>query len=127
EEALGLSVVEDGRLLRDAVADDPEGFLGVEHVARYGVDTMLLVKLLDAGERLPVHYHPGDAFARRRGFAHGKTEAWLIVEATPGALVWLGFRNDADVETLRGRLDRPALLEALNERPVAPGDLIFVP
>ena len=92
EETLGLSVLEDGRTLRDAVAEDPEGFLGPEHVARFGADTMLLVKLLDAGERLPVHYHPDDDFARRRSFAHGKTEAWLIVEAKPGAVVWLGFR-----------------------------------
>ena len=127
EETLGLSVLEDGRLMRDAVADDPEGFLGVEHVARYGVDTMLLVKLLDAGERLPVHYHPDDAFARRRGFAHGKTEAWLVVEAEPGAAVWLGFRDEVDREALRDRLDREDLLELLNERPVSTRDYVFVP
>src|SRR5439155_22539568 len=71
EDTLGLSVLGDGSLLRDAVAADPEAFLGPEHVARYGADTMLLVKLLDAGERLPVHYHPADAFARSHGFAHG--------------------------------------------------------
>ena len=50
--------------LRDAVAADPEGFLGADHVARFGADPALLVKLLDAGERLPVHDHPDDAFAR---------------------------------------------------------------
>ena len=128
EEQTGLSVLEDGSLLRDAVAADPEAFLGPEHVARYGADTMLLVKLLDAGERLPVHYHPADSFARRNGFAHGKTEAWLIVEATPAARVWFGFRDDVDVEALRGWLDDPhTLLHALNEVPVSSGDLIFVP
>jgi mannose-6-phosphate isomerase len=127
ESPLGLSALPDGRLLRDAVEADPEAFLGPDHVVRYGADTMLLVKLLDAGERLPVHYHPDDAFARRHGFAHGKTEAWLIVEARPRASVWLGFREDADRETLRGLLDGEALLGALNELPVAAGDLIFVP
>ena len=128
EDTLGLSVLGDGSLLRDAVAADPEAFLGPEHVARYGADTMLLVKLLDAGERLPVHYHPADGFARRHGFAHGKTEAWLIVEATAGARVWLGFREDVAVEALQGWLDdRDRLLHALNEVPVSPGDLIFVP
>lgn len=127
EATTGLSVLEDGRLLRDAVAADPESFLGPEHVARYGADTMLLVKLLDAGERLPVHYHPDDAFAQRHGFAHGKTEAWLIVEADPGAVVWLGFREEVEARALRGWLDGDSLLPALNELPVAAGDLVFVP
>ena len=127
EQALGLSVLEDGRLLRDAVAENPEGFLGPEHVARYGTDTMLLVKLLDAGERLPVHYHPDDDFALRHGFGHGKTEAWLIVEAKPGAAVWLGFRDEVDRDALQARLDGDDLLDLLNERPVGAGDYVFVP
>ena len=38
---------------------------------------------IDAGQRLPAHFHPGRAFARAAfGSDHGKTEAWLIVEAT---------------------------------------------
>src|ERR671922_204086 len=78
-----------GTTVRDAVAADPVAFLGPEHVERFGADTRLLVKLLDAGERLPVHFHPDDEFARRHGFAHGKTEAWLMVDARPGAKIWL--------------------------------------
>ena len=62
----GLSRVADGRLVRDLVRADPEALLGPEHVARFGADPGLLVKLLDAGERLPVHLHPGRAFARAR-------------------------------------------------------------
>jgi mannose-6-phosphate isomerase len=127
EEPLGLSVLPDGRLLRDAVADDPEAFLGAEHVARFGPDPMLLVKLLDAGERLPVHYHPDDAHAHARGHACGKTEAWLILETRPGASVWLGFAEDLDRETLRGSFDSEALLATLNEQQARAGDLIFVP
>ena len=65
----GLSRLADGTLVRDAVAADPEAYLGPEHVARYGADPGLLVKLLDAGQRLPVHFHPGRAFARRRSTA----------------------------------------------------------
>ena len=52
-------------MLKDVIAADPEAFLGPEHVASYGADPALLVKLLDAGERLPVHYHPGRAFAKQ--------------------------------------------------------------
>ena len=132
EDGSGLSVLPDGRLLRDAVAADPEGFVGAAHAARYGADPALLVKLLDAGERLPVHCHPGRAFARRHlGLPYGKTEAWLIVEARgTRPSVHLGFREDVDVDTLAGwvaRQERASLLEALNELPVVPGDCIFVP
>lgn len=128
----GLSALPDGRLLRDAIAADPVSYLGPEHAAQYGTDPALLVKLLDAGERLPVHFHPDQAFARSRlGLVYGKTEAWLIVE-TRGErpTVWLGFREDVDLDVLSGwvdRQERASMLGALNELTVAPGDCIFVP
>jgi mannose-6-phosphate isomerase len=130
-EGEGLSRLEDGRLLRDAVSADPEAFLGREHIDRFGADPRLLVKLLDAGERLPVHLHPGREFARRHlGSEYGKTEAWVIVSAEPGARVHVGFRADVELETLRewvARNDSEALLGALHELPVSDGDVVFVP
>jgi mannose-6-phosphate isomerase len=127
----GLSRLEDGTLVRDAINADPEAFLGPEHVARYGTDPALLVKLLDAGERLPVHYHPGRAFARQHlDSAHGKTEAWLIVEAEPDAEVRVGFKEEPDPETLSTWLaeqDTQAMLDALHSLSVRAGDAVFVP
>jgi mannose-6-phosphate isomerase len=127
----GPSAFADGTLVRDAVTADPEAYLGPEHVARYGSDAALLVKLLDAGQRLPAHFHPGRAFARAAfGSDHGKTEAWLIVEADPGAAVWTGFKDDVDLDTVRGWMrtqDSEAMLAAMHELPVSPGDAIFVP
>jgi mannose-6-phosphate isomerase len=127
----GLSRLEDGTFVRDAINDDPEAFLGPEHVARYGSDPALLVKLLDAGERLPVHYHPGRAFAQQHlNSTHGKTEAWLIVEADPGAEVRVGFKAEPDPETLADWLrtqDSEAMLDALHPLSVKAGDAVFVP
>jgi mannose-6-phosphate isomerase len=124
----GLAVLDDGRVLRDAVATEPEAFLGEEHVRRFGPDPLLLVKLLDAGERLPVHSHPDDEFARERlGAPRGKTEAWLIVE---GGTIHLGFRDVVEAKTLLGWIDRQdgeAMRSAMNEREVAPGDCVYVP
>jgi mannose-6-phosphate isomerase len=127
----GLSRLPDGTLVRDALDADPEGFLGPSHVARYGSDPALLVKLLDAGQRLPVHFHPGREFAARAlGLAHGKTEAWLIVEAEPGASVWVGFSRPVALEEVRGWMaaqDSAAMLAAMRELPVRAGDAILVP
>ena len=128
EEELGLTRLADGALLRDAVAADPGYWLGEEHVARWGSDVRLLVKLLDAGQRLPVHAHPDDAFAARHlGHSHGKAEAWYILEA---GTVHLGLTRDvsgAELASLVEEQDADALLGLLHEVHVAPGDVVFVP
>jgi mannose-6-phosphate isomerase len=124
----GLSTLPDGRLLRDAVAADPDAFLGIEHLEAFGPDPRLLVKLLDAGQRLPVHLHPNGAFAREHvGAGCGKNEAWLMLA---GGTIHLGFRSDVDAQTLRRWFDvqdSMAMLEALNEVTVSSGDCVYVP
>lgn len=128
EKRLGLSRLRDGRLLVDAIAADPLTWLGPEHVAAFGTSPMLLVKLLDAGQRLPVHAHPDDAFSAahlHRPF--GKAEAWYIID---GGTVHLGLRRDVDRHTLAHLVswqDTDALLGLLHEREVERGDVVYVP
>lgn len=128
EPALGLSEVAPGRLLLDEIAARPGDWLGPEHSARYGADTMLLVKLLDAGQRLPVHLHPERAFAAEHlGRRHGKAEAWYILE---GGEVYLGFNRDIGAAELRGWVDGQeveAMLAAMHRVEVRPGDSVYVP
>ena len=57
-DGVGITDLGNGRVLPDLVAADPDGWLGPDHVARWGASPALLVKLLDAGQRLPVHAHP---------------------------------------------------------------------
>ena len=127
----GLSRLADGTILKEAIEANPEAYLGAGHVAAYGADPGLLVKLLDAGERLPVHYHPGRAFAKEHlGLRYGKTESWLILEADPGAAVHVGLKEPLDAETARRWVDEQdagAMLAALHEIPVQAGDGILVP
>jgi mannose-6-phosphate isomerase len=126
----GLTRLPDGRLLRDAIDADPEDYLGPEHVQRHGSSPGLLVKLLDAGERLPVHCHPDDAFARRHlASPWGKTEAWIVIEAAPGSAVHLGFSEAVPDQTLAGWVAGQdlAMLRALHRVAVRPGDAILVP
>jgi mannose-6-phosphate isomerase len=131
ERSEGLSRVADGRLVRDLVRADPEALLGPAHVSRFGPDPALLVKLLDAGERLPVHLHPGREFARARlGSRWGKTEAWLILDADPGATVHVGLREPVEAATLRRWVevqDADEMLAALHELPVEAGSAVLVP
>ncbi|MFL6112973.1 MAG: class I mannose-6-phosphate isomerase, partial [Catenulispora sp.] len=91
----------------------------------------ILVKLLDAGQRLPLHVHPSRRFATEHlASPYGKTEAWVIVAARPGAYVHLGFARDVEAAELASwvaRQDTAAMLAASNRLPVAAGDAILCP
>jgi mannose-6-phosphate isomerase len=127
----GLSRFADGTVLREAIRADPEGYLGPDHVERWGADPAILIKLLDAGQRLPVHLHPGRRFAREHlGMRFGKTESWIILEAEPGAEVHVGPREPLDPATVRRWVDTQdpdEMLAALQPLPVAAGDAVLVP
>jgi mannose-6-phosphate isomerase len=131
EPGVGISVLPDGTPLTDAINADPEAWFGRRHVEKFGSDVAVLIKLLDAGERLPVHFHPDDDFARAHlGSPHGKTEAWVILDATPGALVHVGFKETVDDELVAEWVkaqDAAAMLEALRPYPVSRGATVFVP
>jgi len=128
----GLSRLADGRVLRGAVEADPIAWLGEEHVARFGTSTGLLVKLLDAAERLPVHAHPDRAFAREAfDSPFGKTEAWIVLDTRRDeAEVWVGLREPVEPERYLAWIadqDVDRLLHSLNRISVRAGDVIYVP
>jgi len=130
---LGLSVLPDGRLLRDAVAQDTAGWLGARRAAASGTDVGFLLKLLDAGERLPLHVHPGRGFMRRVAGPqqrHGKSESWVVLDAEPGASVRFGFNRDVEAAELAGWVgeqDVDALVGCTTVVEVHPGDTVFCP
>ncbi|MEV0568734.1 hypothetical protein [Dactylosporangium sp. NPDC050588] len=125
----GISATEDGPL-RQLIAADPAGWLGPGPAFPEG-ETGLLVKLLDAGERLPVHCHPTRAFARARlGSFFGKTEGWIVLDAEPDAKVWLGLRETATAGLWRDLVDAQdthGMLALMNELPVRAGQVLYVP
>jgi mannose-6-phosphate isomerase len=134
DDTTGLAVTDDGRLLRDLVGADPERWLGADAAGTpraAAADTGLLLKLLDAGQRLPVHAHPDRAFASRHlGCPYGKTEAWYVLDAEPDAAIHLGWTEDVDRDELARRRDAQDsawMLSRMNRVPVRPGDGILVP
>jgi len=127
----GLSRLPDGRLLIEAISDDPVAWLGSAHLDRYGTSTEVLIKLLDLDQRLPVHLHPNRAFAGTHlGLVHGKTEAWYVLDAPAGAEVGVGFRDAVSMAQLREWVDgedAQALLGSLQRKEVKAGDAMLVP
>ena len=131
EKVNGLSVLANGKLLRDEVINDPQYWLSSDHIKKFGSSTEILVKLLDPDQRLPVHYHPDRKFASDKlDLTHGKTEAWIILDAPIGAKVGVGFNrrmSKAEVAQLVKNHDSQGLLDSLMFLEVSAGDVVFVP
>jgi mannose-6-phosphate isomerase len=127
----GISWLPDGTSLRRAVDADPVGWLGGALAARWAGSPGVLVKLLDADERLPVHCHPSRAFAAQHlGSPFGKTEGWIVLDEAPGGEVWLGWSEEVSPDRLRGWIasqDADAMLAVMNRFPAGPGDVFLVP
>lgn len=132
EQETGLARTTSGEYLRNLIAMDRASWIGEEAAPSGDAgDTGVLFKLLDAGQRLPVHFHPGRSFARSHlGCPYGKTEAWVILEAEPGAAVYLGWKEHTDLSELAARRDAQDsewMLSRMNRIPVKAGMGIFVP
>lgn len=103
---------------------------GIELLGRHaGLEQFpLLCKFLDANDKLSVQVHPNDEQARRwNPNENGKTEAWLIVHAEPGSLVWAGLKRGVRRVQIENALQDGTLEECLNSFSVSAGDCVFVP
>lgn len=128
-DTLGLSrLPPTDTLLIDEIRRDPVSWLGKSHVAKHGNDTKLLVKLLDAGQRLPIHAHPHVDWARvhvKRD--HGKAEAWHILTAGE---VYLGLKEGVSEATLLDMVEEQkieTMLAMMHKVHVEQGDTVYVP
>jgi len=88
----------------------------------------LLFKFLDACQDLSVQVHPDDARASRLGIPDlGKTEAWYVIDAAPGALIHAGLRPGVTPEAFAAALRGGRCAEAIHSFPVQAGDCVFIP
>ena len=85
----------------------------------------LLLKILDARDTLSVQVHPGDEYAMKNEGKLGKTEAWMILSADPGAKIAYGIRETD--EPLSDLAKKGELESALNWVYPAPGDVFYIP
>lgn len=87
-----------------------------------------LAKFIDTAEELSVQVHPGDEYARLHEGSSGKSECWIILEADPGAGIYLGLKNGVTKNDFQEALNaKKAMNEFLNFYTVQPGDFYFVP
>ena len=131
----GMCFLEDEDIsLSDYIAANPEASLGAAHCRAVGETTGVLVKLIDAGERLTVQAHPDKETARRLFHsAYGKTECWHIVDGREingePPCIYMGFREGITEQEWRrcyNEQDIPAMLAALHRFDVTPGETYLI-
>jgi len=114
-----------GQSLRQVVTDHPDAVMGA---GWSGDHFPLLTKFIDAAGTLPVHVHADDPTAQRlEGQQNGKTEAWHILDAAPGATALCGVRAGVTEEELRRALRDQDFDAVLRRLPVRAGETIYVP
>lgn len=88
----------------------------------------LLIKFIDSKETLSIQVHPDDETAARMGGEGGKSEMWYIIDALPDSYIYLGMKDDVDIEAF-GKIVRNGAdpTPYLNKMPVRAGECYFIP
>jgi len=86
----------------------------------------LLIKLIDAKDRLSVQVHPDNEYALRVEGEFGKTEMWYVVDCDEGAELIYGFNTTLTQEELRAQIEADTLPDVCNFVPVKKGDVFFI-
>ncbi len=117
-----------GKTLQDLTAEWGEELLGVDGARHASGHFPLLIKLIDASQDLSIQVHPNDEQAKRmEGQPFGKTEAWHILRATPGASLVYGLKHALTPEALRNRAADGSIELDLASISVHTGDSVLVP
>ncbi len=115
-----------GSTLRDLIALLGDGLLGSVSPTSNG-DFPLLVKYLDAKQHLSVQVHPDTDFVGKHPGSYLKTESWYVVDAEPGAVLYLGFRGGVGFEDVRVSVGTAEMVDLLETIPAQRGDFHHLP
>ena len=111
--------------LGEYVAHAPVEIIGTNVPA--GAPFPLLIKFIDAADRLSVQVHPDNGYAAAHESESGKTELWVILDADPGAELIYGLAGNCTVSDVSAAMAEGRIMDVLNRVPVHPGDVFFIP
>ncbi|MBP2033860.1 mannose-6-phosphate isomerase [Clostridium algifaecis] len=86
----------------------------------------LLIKLINATQKLSIQVHPDDEYANKVENEMGKTEVWYVIEALPGASLIVGTKNECSIDEFKKGIKTGTLEKFLNKIPVKKGDVYFI-
>lgn len=126
-----VSVVAEGSLkgnnLQELIEIYMGDLVGEAAFAKFGEEFPVLIKRIDARQTLSVQVHPGDELAAERHNAYGKTEMWYVVDADPGASLYVGWNRTVTQSDYLDAVAGGTVAELLRKFEVHAGDTFFIP
>lgn len=123
-ESLVLNGSFEGKTLTEALNCWGKDALG-KNAARFS-EFPILIKLIDAKQKLSVQVHPNDEYALKYENEYGKNEMWYVVDCEENASLVYGFKKPIDRAEFERRIKDNTLLEVCNNVPVKKGDVFFI-
>jgi mannose-6-phosphate isomerase len=126
----GQSIVKNGQYkgmtLEELLLQQGEDIIGKPFAK--GDKFPLLVKIIDAKDKLSVQVHPEDDYAKKNENGElGKSEAWYVLQANEGSKLVAGLKDGVTEEIFKAKLESNELEEVLNEIEVNAGDVLDIP
>lgn len=118
-----------GQTLEHVCQSQGVDLLGARAVKQTGLRFPILIKILDCADWLSVQVHPNDtqALTLEGAGQFGKTEAWQVLAAQPGAELIAGVKPDTTVEQLERAIREGTILERSQKHHVEAGDTVMMP
>lgn len=114
-----------GQTLQEVIERQPDMLLGAGRKTERRFP--LLVKYIDAGDDLSIQVHPPDDYAWQVEKQPGKTEAWYVIQAGPGAEIIYGLNEAISREGFMQAVQKGTVAAAVRRVVVRAGDMILVP
>ncbi len=126
-----VSVVDNGFLAGNTLDELLEVYMGDlvgdSVYEKFGNEFPLLIKFINANDRLSVQVHPDDKLAAERHNSFGKTEMWYVLDCKPDATLVNGFNREITKQEYLDALHSGHLTDILNTVKVKRGDVFFIP
>lgn len=88
----------------------------------------LLIKFIDARDKLSIQVHPDEEYANKKHDKHGKNEMWYIMEADENANLLVGLKEGVDKNKLKEAIENKKNIEDMfNYFDVKKGDAFYIP
>lgn len=116
-----------GKTLGEVLRLHPE-FLGDHPLQTTGgrPELPVLIKLVDAKEKLSVQVHPDDDYALANENSLGKTEMWYVLSARKEATLVYGFNQNMNEGWVRNALAEGSIERYLNHVSVHKDDVFYI-
>ena len=114
-----------GKTLSSLVKEYGSKLLGTKYKENY---FPLLIKLIDAKDKLSIQVHPDEEYANKRHNKHGKNEMWYVMDTYGDAKLLIGLKENVTKEDLKKAIDNKENIEDMfNYFDIKKGDAFYIP